>query len=244
MGDAAPKGLAHRIGAKLVDWLSDRVFEWVASLGIAALAWAWLRTEWSCIQQLMCQVPGWWHGTLIVLTAVATAAAVWFGRAWYRSRGELRAVQTRAHPPPFRDIEVEDRKLKLRWFIRRPPREWLGWRDVAQNISPGAVHQVLDGPFHAAPGCSAPVREIPAKGLLAEVGQVSPTFDEHCSQCGGHIFQSSNVVLKVEVWPVRAAAIQELQRMHRNGTKLRDVGWTDPVVLQNPDYWKLMLPPR
>jgi len=47
----------------------------------------------------------------------------------------------------------------------------------------------------------------------------------------------------VAVWPVRAYAIEELQRMELNGTKIPEAQWRPPIVLENPEYWKLMLTP-
>jgi hypothetical protein len=193
-------------------------------------------------------VPGRSLGVLIAVTIVTAGAAIALGFLWYRTRRELRAMapQPQATPKPvtpqFRDIEVEDKSLNLRWFIRRPPREWIHWRNINQTVSPAAVQQVLDGPFHAAPGCNAPLREKPLTGLMNE-GTGTPQFDEKCRHCGQRVFQGTTA-FGVSVWPVRAYALEELQRMQRNGTKLPEAQWSPPIVLENPEYWKLMLPPH
>jgi hypothetical protein len=148
---------------------------------------------------------------------------------------------TTATSPQFHDIEVEDKRLNLRWFIRRPPREWIHWRNINRTASPELVQQVLDGPFHALPGCNAPLGEKPLLGLVNEATGASPQFDDECSHCGQRIFKSTTGY--VNVWPVRAHALEELQRMHRNGTKLPEAQWSSPIVLENPGYWQSMLPP-
>jgi hypothetical protein len=245
------KRLLDRVKDKLSDKLGEWLFEglkWLigpALLGWAVLARHWIAGEWACINKPSCELPGWSLGVLIAVTIVTTGAAIFLGFLWYRTRRELRAMAS--HPqavtPKFRDIEVEDKSLNLRWFIRRPPREWIHWRSINQTVSPTAVHHVLDGPFHAAPGCNAPLREKPLTGLLNEGTGTSPQFDEKCSHCGQRIFQV-NTVFGVSVWPVRAYALEELQRMQRNGTKLPEAQWSPPIVLENPEYWKLMRPPH
>jgi len=42
---------------------------------------------------------------------------------------------------------------------------------------------------------------------------------------------------------VRAYALEELQRMELNGTKIPEAQWRPPIVLENPEYWKLTLTP-
>jgi hypothetical protein len=39
------------------------------------------------------------------------------------------------------------------------------------------------------------------------------------------------------------SALEELQRMEPNGTKIPEAQWRPPIVLENPEYWKLMLTP-
>jgi hypothetical protein len=104
------------------------------------------------------------------------------------------------------------------------------------------VQRVLDGPFHAYPGCNAALAEVPT-GASAE-GSASPQFDERCKNCGQRVFCGArlNEGFGVSVWAVRVGALEELQRMHRNGTKLPEAQWSPPIVLENPGYWQLMLP--
>jgi hypothetical protein len=239
------KGLVQRILEKAGDTfgekLGERLFTLLLALGIGSALVKWLVEEWACIRQPQCKVPGWLHGILMVSAVVGIAAALVLGRWWLRARRDLRALQARiSGPPAFRDIEVEDQKLNLRWFIRRRPSLWLNWRNVATTISPAAVHDVLDGPFHAAPGCNAPLVEIQRSNSTAP-----PQFDQECRSCGRQVFRGARFDegYGVDVWAVRAGALEELQRMQRNGTKLPEAQWRAPVVLENPEYWKLMLPP-
>jgi hypothetical protein len=237
--------MLRRIGDKLADKAIDRGIDVAASLGIGGVAIAWARSEWTCIKQPSCQVAGWEHGLLILLLVVAAISALLFGRAWFRVRRELHTTQEKsatATSPRFHDIEIEDKRLYLRWFIRRPPREWIHWRNIDRTVSPDAVQQVLDGPFHALPGCNAPLGEKPVTGLINEGIGTSPQFDDKCSHCGQRVFQAATGA-GVNVWPVRAYALKELQRMQRNGTKLPEAQWSPPIVLENPSYWQLMLPP-
>lgn len=84
-----------------------------------------------------------------------------------------------------------------------------------------------------------------AGSQASAAGAASPQFDEQCRQCGKRVFKGVRLHEGpgVSVWSVRAYALEELQRMNRNGTRLRDHGWTAPVVLKSPRYWELMLPP-
>jgi hypothetical protein len=172
----------------------------------------------------------------MVAAMVGTAAAVILGIRLFRVRRELQAIkeqpQTASSPPNplFHPIEVEDQKLMLRWFIRRPPHEWLLWRNVAKNLSPQEVQQALDGPFHAAPGCNAPLLEFHGHG----VGELlPPTLAEQCRHCGERVFQGYAGVSRV-----RADALEELQPMNLNGTALEGRTLQDPpIVLEKPAYW-------
>lgn len=252
VAEKAPKRLLRWLGDRLGDKLLDRVIESAVTVGFLAVALTWLKKQWACIQQPQCGVPGWLYGTLIAVSLAATAIAICFARGWYRARHKLRTLdeaqpRTISAPaaPRFHAIEVEDKRLHLRWFIRRPPSEWLNWRDIARSVNWRAVQQVLDGPFHAFPECNAPLTEIPQSGALAELIEQSPYFDDRCGHCGERIFRTGGPLqLKVAVWQVRAQALEELQRMERNGTKLSEHEARQGIVLQNPGYWKSMLPPK
>ena len=132
---------------------------------------------------------------------------------------------------------MDDDERELRWFIRRPPREWLHWRGIDHNITPDTVHEVLDGPFHAVPGCNAALKE--------NWSGHQPTFDEKCPSCGEPIFRrrisyQAGDDTSVWVWKVRTQVLEELQRMERNGTVFDGAR----IVLERPGYWKAMLPPK
>jgi hypothetical protein len=237
--------IRDKVGDKLGDWLFDGL-KWLAApllLGWAVLARHWLADEWACMSKPACAVRGSSLGVLIAVTIVTTGASIVFGYLLYRTRNQLRATAAKPKTPQFHPIDVEDKKLNLRWIIRRPPHEWLSWRNIASTQGPLAVNDVLDGPFHAVPGCMAAVWEIPMRQNL--YGEVSPTFDENCRTCGHRIFVGLHAEQgrRIAVWPVRAYALEELQRMQRTGTKLPEAQWSPPIVLENPEYWKLMLPP-
>lgn len=255
MAGGTGKGLLERIGDKL----TDRLIDWIVGLlpvGIGAAVLAWLAHQWACIKQPLCSVPGWLHGLLIGTAGMSLTAAFLLARWGLRNRRELRetkaTLEAKASPAKvlstsaaasFHPIVVEDHQLKLRWYIRRPPKEWLEWRNIKPGASASSVHAVVDGPFHAVPGCNAALTEIPTRASLA--GPLSPTFDEKCRVCGQRIFRGVHEAgYGVAVWPVRVQALEELQRMHRNGIKLEGRTAQDgPIVLEKPDYWALMLPP-
>lgn len=249
MTEQAPRGLFQWARTRVVDWVFKKLLDVLVSAGAFAAAVAWIKGEWACIRRPWCEVSGWSLGLLIAFTVIATYAALFCGRRWYQAHRELRAVaaQPRATPeaatPQFHDIEVLDEKLNLRWFIRRPPHEWLHWRNVARTVADATVRQVLDGPFDAVDGCNAPLVEIPTKATID--GASSPQFDEKCTNCGRRVFRDAHRSggWGVSVWSVRAYALEELQRMQRNGTKLPAAQWRPAVVLENPEYWKLMLTP-
>jgi hypothetical protein len=64
--------------------------------------------------------------------------------------------RVRVYRPPstqFQHINVEDERLKLRWILRRPLKDWCDLQDVTNRLSPESVRDILDGPFHAVEGC-------------------------------------------------------------------------------------------
>lgn len=244
MADDLPKGLPGKIAGKFGDKLTDKAIEkgldWVVGIGVGGVVIAFVRTEWACITKPWCTVSGPSLGALIAVTVVTTGATLYLGLEWRKLRRKLRASKEKA---PFQKITVEDERLKLRWFIRRPPREWREWRNMDVTLSPPALEQVLDGPFHAKPGCNAHLKVLPD---LSPSGNYPPTFDEYCPQCGDRVFMAAGLFdnRRVAVPPVRVKALEELQRMELNGIKLEDRNLLDPpIILENPGYWKLMLLP-
>jgi len=255
MADERPKGLLHRIREKA----TDKLIEWLlGAIGAAVLAWLylarfWIGREWTCVSSEWCTVSGWSLGLLIAAAVVITAAAAFLAVRLYRiNRGTTRASEAAGAPsrsnvrvygpgdsPPFQKIIVIDGRLKLRWFIIRPPKEWLPWRDIQNKLSPEAVQQVLDGPFHAVPGCNAPL----AERWVSTSDERYLIFVDTCPSCGKRVFRpliaNAGTTLAI-VFFVRAQALEELQRIERNG---RVLDATVPVLLENPAYWKAMLPP-
>lgn len=246
------KGRLRRVAEKLGEKLGDKVADWfvVAVLAVAGawawFAWKWIANEWACIRKPWCEVQGWSLGVLIAATVATTLAAAYLGCRLYVARRELHSVRTVLAvktakpplPPPFRQITVEDERLKLRWFVRKPPSAWLHWRDVAGTITPAYVHETLDGPFHAVPGCNAPLQVTYSHSM--------PVLSQRCPSCGEQIFRGRTPESgwgeePVNPYNVRAQALEELQRMERNGTALND---DVPIVLERPVYWNVMLPLR
>jgi hypothetical protein len=241
--------IKNKVSEKFGGWLLEALLGIIgtALLGWLVLARHWLFAEWACITKPWCEVSGWSLGVLIADATVTTCAAILLGSLWYRMRRRVRRKvaepTTRERvTPQFHDIEVEDRRLNLRWYIRRPPHEWLHWRNINRTISPDAVQQVLDGPFHSVRTCNAPLPERLLTGLINEVTRTSPLLGEECSNCGQRVYQGT-AGSGAKVWAVRAYALEELQRMQRNGTRLPEGQWSPPIVLENPQYWRLMVPP-
>src|ERR1700683_3203472 len=120
--------IRDKIGDKVGDWLLEGLL-WLVGIGITWLGVRhWLADEWACINRPWCEVRGWSLGVLIIIAIATTVAVIVFGRSCYRIRRALREMtaQPKAmQKPQFRDIEVEDKRLNLRWVIRRPPHEWL-----------------------------------------------------------------------------------------------------------------------
>jgi hypothetical protein len=238
--DEAPKGPLYKLWDKLTDKVSKNVVNWLWPIILVTVGavWAWLGKVWTCVKQPICQVPGWWHGTLIVSAVIATAAALWFGLAWYRVRRKLREAQEQANakPKPFQHVEILDNRLNLRWVLRRPPSAWIDWQNIGQQ-GPLAVRDVLSGPRHAKEGCNTPLKEgFVGSGLIELSG--GPYFDGKCRHCNEQIFEGA-----AKVDSVCAQALEEVQRMYWNGTKIYESQWNRAIVLENPEYWTVMRPP-
>jgi hypothetical protein len=265
MAEEPKKGLFHRIGDKAANKFAERVGDWILDALKGAAKWVasaffvgwlllWMANEWACINKTWCEVRGWSLGALIVVTVVMTAAVAYVGVVLLRAQRELREVRATktelkggnarvlgpGESPSFQKITVEDQHLKLRWFIRKPPKEWLDWRNIAGTVSPDAVQHVLDGPFHAGPGCNAALVE----NWIGIGGNKEPVFADRCSICGQMIYKGLPAFggeVPARAWRVRASAIEELQRMERNGTRFDGA----PIVFEQPGpaYWNVMLPP-
>jgi hypothetical protein len=126
--------------------------------------------------------------------------------------------------------------LNIKWILRRPVRYWID-QDVLTGLAPAFVQEVLDGPFHGARRCNE---------RLAQRGasySSSPMLEEQCPGCGVDVFHMRNNLLEDRMaasWTVRAQALSELQRMHRNGCAFD----AHEVELERPQYWQTMLPVR
>jgi len=235
----------------MADKAADKAVEWVvAGILTALVAWLllarhWVVNEWACINKQWCEVEGWSLGSLIAFAAAAATAAGYIGFRLYRTQRDLRAQLAVAKPKtsgmrvyvsgdmPFQKITVEDQRLRLRWFLLRPPKEWLHLRDIARSCAPSAVQAILDGPFHAEPECNAELAQT-----WVGTAEPQPVFIKRCSSCGKVIFRGLQNK-DVAVWPVRAMALEELQRMERSGTKFDGRA----ITLEKPAYWIAMLPP-
>jgi hypothetical protein len=245
--------VAEKLGDKVVDWL------WLALLplaGAAALfARRWIAEEWACIKKPYCAVQGWSLGLLILAFLAVLGIVTFLAIKLLRSRRDLgrkqhelelriarEAMLVSSNPPPFKPITVEDERLKLRWFIRKSPDGWLHWRKIDTTVDPAFMRETLDGPFHAVPGCNGPLAE---NWLYTSDGSSrQPVFTGQCQTCSVKIFQGFTVDGRrsgsVPAWPVCAQALEELQRMHRNGAAFNG----ETITLEKPTYWKAMVPPE
>jgi hypothetical protein len=174
-------------------------------------------------------ISAWLLGILVVAALGFGVGAV----ALFHHNRQLRRAMAlpKGTRPPFQPIEVNDERLHLRWFIRQPPELWLHYQDVQHTLSPPAVQQILDGPFHAV--CLERVME--QRSGYGE-GHSSPILLETCPGCGAHLFTTPHRNLEATFaysWTVRAQAVQELQRMHRKRIPIEG----PRLVLENPLYW-------
>jgi hypothetical protein len=228
--------------------------------GAIAIAGKWLGREWACIEGPWCTVSGWSLGLLTLVTLALIAAVAWLLVRVRRLRGRLEtasaalaaakraaaveaAIEAAARarlgrtPPDaqaFKYKVVDDERLNLRWQLRRPSSEWLE-QDLNRVGSP-FVQQVLDGPFHAVEGCQDRLQE---RG----VSSGAPYLEPRCPGCRKLIFRVRELpgesVAFAYTWEVRAQALGELQRMHRNNnTALQK----PRIVLERPQYWQRMIP--
>jgi hypothetical protein len=226
-----------------------------------AAARKWLGHEWACIEGPWCTVGGWSLGLLILVMLALIAAVAWLLARVLRLRGRLEtasaalaaaeraaavdpAIEAVAKarlgkapdpPPAFKYKVVDDERLNLRWQLRRPSSEWLE-HDLNRVGSP-FVQQVLDGPFHAVEGCQDRLQERGG-------GSGTPYLEPRCPGCRKLIFRVRELAGESQAWAyaweVRAQALGELQRMHRNdNTALQK----QRIVLERPQYWQRMIPP-
>jgi hypothetical protein len=173
---------------------------------------------------------------------VATVALLLYIRRLRRALAvalQRTAALPKGTRPPFQPIQVDDERLNLRWYIRQPPHDWLNYQDVRHRLSPSAVQEIIDGPYHAV--CLERVQEENAS--FGGSGHTSPVLLETCPSCGARLFTTPHRHLEPTVafsWKVRAQAVQELQRMHRGGTRIEG----PRLVLEKPLYWGDMEPAR
>lgn len=239
--------MADKVGEKVVECVVFGVLALMATWAVAARHW--IAGEWACIRRPVCEVQGWSLGLLILSLVAAKCAAVVLAvlffrlrRKWNKQQKALSDMLGQPPQPPFKPITVEDDRLKLRWFIRKSPDGWLHWRKIETTVSPDFMRETLDGPFHAVPGCNGPLAE---NWLYTSDGSSrQPIFTGQCQTCGVKIFQGLTIDGRksghVTVWPVCVLALEELQRMHRNGTVFDG----KPITLEKPTYWKVMVPPE
>src|ERR1700722_4183861 len=92
-----PSKIIGKVGDKLTDRLgekiADRLWEGLIAAGIGSVLASWVAGEWACIRKPWCEVRGWSLGMLIATTVVTTAAAIYVGRRWLRTRRELRVAK-------------------------------------------------------------------------------------------------------------------------------------------------------
>jgi hypothetical protein len=221
--------------------LAEHLLAYVVSLVSLALVIGWL----SGIGKFFAserKISGWSLGALDMAVLVSGVAAL---ALWVYNRRLKRAMTTVSKQPdslptvsraPFQPIEVDDERLHLRWYIRQRPESWLHYQDVQHTLSPPAVKDILDGPYHAV--CLERVTELKAS---YSSGYTSPILMEVCPNCGAHLFIAPHRNLERTFafsWNVRAQAIQELQRMHRKGITIEG----PRVALERPLYWADMEP--
>jgi hypothetical protein len=218
----------------------------VALLGFGAVATAidvvrrWLAEQAVCMIQGACTITG-PRLTVLVLGVylVVFASGVLAVMLW-RSRATTKLVQrqlteatARLRPPPFEEVPVEDKRYHLRWFIKRPPSEWLDW-DAIYNYSPELIANVIGGPLHAE-GCNGRLRED-----WSQQKEKGPAIDPECPVCGVQLWNpltEDYEPTRIRLFDTRWGVLQTLQRQCRNGTAL-----TSAVVLDKPEYWKAMTP--
>jgi hypothetical protein len=238
--------LAAWLGEKIAGHVLGYIVTALFSLFGVAVLISWL----SGIEEFLFSqrtIGGWVLAVLdvaVILFGAATIALLRYLRRLKRAHtAELAIVTAAAVPkaqPAFRPIDVNDERLSLRWIIRQRPENWLHLQGILRRVSPGAVRDILDGPFHANAKCLERLEEREAG--YGGGNERSPLLWELCPGCGEHLFNVPRRNLEtvfVQSWTVRAQAVEELQRMHRSGIAIEG----SRLTLQNPKYWQDMRPP-
>jgi hypothetical protein len=223
--------------------VAAHVLEYVLSLvafgSLAALAFArvrrWLTGIWTWMGQKQ-SVFGWEVVTIVAADIVlaAAVAVVWVKfRNLKRIVSEVREPINPAQTPPFKPIRVDDEKLNLRWTLQERPQSWLKIPDIRRGVTPAYARQILDGPFHSE--CGERLGEADVGNLMEP-----PRLMDKCPGCEKVVFRTAGRTMAYlpDVYQVRAQALMELQRMHRNGV---DIAGTR-LTLQQPLYWKDIFP--
>jgi hypothetical protein len=235
---------------RLITWLATKVAENLIAAAISLVSVvgvaAWLSGLLASIGKFLISertVSGWVLGALDTAAlgfGVATVALFFHNRRLRRALAVAMRWPTVAakgeRPAPFQPIQVDDERLNLRWYIRQRPELWLRYQDIQHSMSPQAIQDIVDGPYHAA--CLERLHEERA-GYGANYS--SPLLMTACPGCGMVLFSVPHRNLEsvfVRSWTVRAQALQELQRMHRSGTAIEG----PRLVLERPLYWKDMKP--
>lgn len=248
----------RRLVAWLGDKLGDRLLGWVlGGGGVLLLGWLvgarkWIGRQWVCISSPSCTVPAWSVGLLVGALIVVVVSAAALVVAHMRARRHLQRVtaelaSARATLAPavvpapaatqaFIPIPVVDPRLRLRWNLLRPVDRWADIQNVLTE-APVVIQDKIDGPFHNVEGCMERLSEV-----RTGYGHRT-TFHDHCPRCGVLLFRVQRDRDGIPVFPdvhrVRAQALAELQRLHRNHVPITD---GHQVELQTPQYWATMVP--
>ena len=208
-------------------FLSDRFFALLIAFGSTAGAAVW------AVLASHVTVPGW---SVAIVVVVVVALALLAVRQNFSLRRATETIETtrRAQDRPkrnsFTPIVVHDPKLAIDWYIVTDPENWV--RNHREITGSGYPHHetLLAGPYHSKPGCAAEL-----KAFTVMRGS-SPQLLCNGPSCGDMVFRVPYEETEVELWQVRAQALEELQRLARVGKAI-----AGEVTLENPLYWNEVL---
>jgi hypothetical protein len=216
-----------RAWIRFVDKLGEWLFGILLTSGVLVVLLKgganWIALEWSCVRQSSCAVSGPSLGAAIVVLLVFAGQLGWLIPFYWRHRKRK-----------FKPFDVVDEQLKLKWSMRADPDGWLH-KGFSESTSPTAIDAILVGPVHDIPTCND---NLATRGANTFGNR---EYERRCPGCRDALFSKDDPHTPL-VNALRWGVFHELERLDRL-TPLKKRMKRRRIVLERPQYWRVIHPP-